>query len=49
MSKLENFLKDKYPVRAKDGIRSVTEKESFIQIMFNGGETLYLSKDKLYG
>ena len=32
----------KYPSRSKNGIRYIEDKGSFVEVMFNGGETLYL-------
>ena len=46
--KLEEFLKEKYPIRFRNGVRSVSETEDYIEIMANGGETLYLTKQFLF-
>lgn len=34
-----------YPNRSKNGIRYIEDKGNFYEVMFNGGETLYLSKN----
>ena len=46
--KLEEFLKEKYPTRFADGVRSVSETDDYVEIMANGGETLYLTKQFLF-
>ena len=46
--RLEEFLKEKYPTRFRLGVRSVSENDDFIEIMSNGGETLYLTKSFLF-
>ena len=40
---LIDYVKDKYQSRGE--IRWIEEKDTFFEIMFNGGETLYLSKN----
>ena len=42
---LLDYVSAKYPKKFKVGIRSINEHENFIEIMFNGGQTLYLSKN----
>ena len=46
--KLEKFLKEKYPIQFKNGVREVEENDEFVMIMSNGGETLYLTKQFLW-
>ena len=42
----EEIIK-KYPSRSKNGIRYIKEKTpTLIEVMFNGGETLYLTQTK---
>jgi len=40
---LLDYVQSKYPSRG--AVRWIEEKESFFEIMFNGGDTLYLSKN----
>ena len=46
--RLEEFLKEKYPTRFRDGVRSVSETDEYVEIMSHGGETLYLTKHFLW-
>ena len=46
--RLEEFLKEKYPTRFADGVRSVSDTDDYVEIMANGGETLYLTKQFLF-
>ena len=46
--RLEEFLKEKYPIRFRLGVRKVEETDDFVEIMSNGGETLYLTKQFLF-
>ena len=43
---MEEIINKNYPWRAKQGIRTITDKGSFYEVMFNGGQTLYLKWDK---
>jgi len=43
---MEEYIAKKYPWRMKQGVRSIEDKGSFYEIMFNGGQTLYLKYDK---
>ena len=43
---MEEFILKKYPTRSKGGIRYIEDKGSYYEVMFNGGQTLYLKYDK---
>ena len=45
VDKLKEFLLNKYPSRANAGIREIRQLNGMTEVMFNGGETLYLSND----
>lgn len=45
---MEQYIETKYPARYKSGIRYIADKGSFYEVMFNGGETLYLKYDKWF-
>lgn len=42
--KLIEYVKLKYPKRSKTGVRYVKYKDSFAEVMFEGGETLFFSQ-----
>ena len=42
---MEEYINKHYPSRGE--IRTITDKDTFYEIMFVGGETLYLKYDKV--
>ena len=43
--KIEQYVEKKYPTRFKHGVRHVKSLGDMYEIMSNGGETVYLTRE----